>query len=105
GNDDGAAARMNDGDTDDAMARLGIATAPHLLQGDGEIAGHAGNHGVGVAKGYHAGRKDVAVLVYHPLTVAEQISFALQPLIKIRGIIDIALRETGVDNLDRATAF
>ena len=84
------------------MAGLGIDAAPHVLERDGEIAGDAGHHGVGVAERDHAGGEMIAVLVDQALAVALQKTVALQPLVEIRGIGGIARGQRRVDDRDAA---
>ncbi len=62
---------------------LGSMQRAHVLERDREVAGDAGDHGVGVAQRDHAGGEVVAVGVDQPLAVAEQIASALQPLVEI----------------------
>ena len=56
-----------------------------------EAAGHAGDHGVGIARSHHAGGEDVAVLVHQALAVAEQEAPALQPLVEEVGVLLVVL--------------
>ena len=91
GDQHGAAARQHQRDAHDAMAGLRIDAAPHVLERDREIAGDAGDHGVGVAERDHAGGEMIAVLVDQALAVALQVAVALQPLVEIGGIA--ALRD------------
>ena len=92
GDQHGAAARQHHRDADHAVAGLWIDAAPHVFECHGEIAGHAGDHGVGIAERDHAGGEVIAVLVDQPLAVALQEAVTLQPLIEIRGIGGVARR-------------
>ena len=102
GDQHGAAARQHHRDADHAMAGFRIDAALHVLERHGEIAGHAGQHGVGIAERDHAGGEMIAVLVDQPLAVALQKAVALQPLVQIRGIGRVARRQPRIDDLDAA---
>ena len=81
GDQDGAAAGQDQRDAHDAMAGFDVDAAPDVFQGDREIAGNAGDHGVGIAERHHARGEAIAVLIDQPLTVSLQITVALQPLV------------------------
>ena len=100
GDQHGAPARQHQRQADHAMAGLGIDDAAHVLQRHGKVARDAGDHGVGVAERHHAGGEVVAVLVDQALAVAEQVALALQALVEIGGVVGVALRQRGVDDLD-----
>ena len=96
GDQHGAAARQHERHADDAMAGLGIDAAAHVFERDREIAGDAGDHGVGVAERHHAGGEVIAVLIDQPLAVALQIAVALQPLVEIRRVGGVARRQAAL---------
>ena len=100
GDHDRAAARQHQRDADHAMAGLVVDDAPHLFERDREIARHAGHHRVGVALRDHRRGEVIAVLVDHPLAVAEQEAAALQPLVEELRVERVALREPRVVDLD-----
>ena len=54
---------------------------------------------------HHAGGEDVAVLVDHALAVAQQEAVALQALVEIVGVVDIALGDAGVGDFDILVQF
>ena len=60
---------------------------------------------IGIAQRHHAGGEDVAVLVGHALAVAEQEAVPLQAFVEIVGVVDIALRDAGVEDIDILVQF
>ena len=82
------------------MPGLDVDAVPHVLERHGKVAGHAGDHRVGVAERHHGGGEMVAVLVDQPLAVAKQIALPLQPLVQEGRIGGIAPRQPRVEDLD-----
>src|SRR6266511_2527050 len=105
GDEHRASAREHQRDADHPMAGLGIDAMLHLGERDREVAGDPRHHGVDVAERHHAGGEVVAVLVDQALAVADQIALPLQALVQIGGVIGIALRQAGIDDLDAFPQF
>ena len=100
GDHNGPTTRQDHRNPDNPVTRLIVDHAPDLFERDREIARYAGHHGVRIALSNHGGAKVVAILVDHPLTVSQQITLALEPLVQELRIKRIALREPGVVDLN-----
>ena len=105
GDEHGAAAHQRHRDADRPMARAVVDGAAHVVERDGEIAGEAGHQGIGIAHRHHAGGEDIAVLIGQALAIAEQEAVALQPLIEKVGVVDIALGNARIEDLDIVVEF
>src|SRR3546814_6329528 len=79
----------------------GVDDAADLVEGDGEAARRAGDHGIGVAAGDHAGAEYVAVLVDQALAVAGEETRPLQPAVQEVGIALVVGAEPRVVDLRR----
>src|SRR3546814_1514365 len=79
----------------------GVDDAADLVEGDGEAARRAGDHGIGVAAGDHAGAEYVAVLVDQALAVAGEEARPLQPAVQEVGIALVVGAEPRVVNFGR----
>ena len=93
------------GNTDRPMSGAVVDGLAHIVERDGEVAGEACHHRIGIAHGDHAGCKDVAILIDHALTVTQQEAIALKAFIKEVRVVDIALGDAGVRNLDILIEF
>jgi hypothetical protein len=91
---------QRDGHADHPMAGLGIDNAAHILQHCRIVAGHARDHGVGIAQRHHRRGEMVAVVVDQALAVAEEEALALHLLVEMVGIDRVAAREARIDDLD-----
>ncbi|MNS81053.1 hypothetical protein D3C72_1147530 [compost metagenome] len=100
GHEDGAVARNDQRNADDAVAGLGVDAAADILERRRIVAGNACYYRVRIAHRHHAGREMVAVVVDQALHVTQQETAALQTRIEI---IDIGIDpagEAGVGDLD-----
>ena len=76
-----------------------------LSRASEKVACQARHHGISITHGHHAGGKHVAVLVGEALAIAEQEAVALQALIEIVGIVDIAVADARIENFDVFVEF
>ncbi len=87
------------------MAGLLVDDAAHVLERVGKIAGHARDHGVGVALRDHGAGEMIAVVIDEPLAIAEQIALALKPLEQELRIDGVARGEPRVVDFDLVAEF
>ena len=98
--EDRAAAGDHEREAEQALAGLGVDHAADVAQHAHVVAREAGDHGIGVALGDHAGAEDVAVLVDQALAVAEQQALALAAAVEELGVGAVPGAEAGVVDLE-----
>src|SRR5690606_7064139 len=91
-------------DAEDLAARFRIDRAGNIFVRDIKGAGQAGNQGVRVTTGNHAAGKDVAVLVHHAHAVAEQLSLALEAVVKEFRVAFAVIADGGIRDLRKVAA-
>ena len=95
----GVRAGDDDGEAEDLLTGTSVEHPAHVAEARIEAARQPGDHGIGLAGGDHAGGEDVAVLIDHPLAIAERLALALQPCVKKVGIFVPAAVEPRVVDL------